>query len=372
MYFTKAWRDALPSMKGKVVAITGTTSGTGYVTAMECVRLGAHVLMLNRPSARATFALEAAKRAAGASSPDWPEDWRLSVVGRSPVPENDKPGAVSPELPPPAAGTQVQQIDCDLMSLASVRAAAKRVVEIAGPLGGLDALVMNAGITSSKGDTEDGYQKCMQVCLLSHMVLLKELFPSIEAAQASRGDARVVWHSSAGLVYMWPERQITEGAFQKSPRPKLPGLRGDSGPSAGMYARAKAAMFMNSYVLAQKLQNKGSEIRSVCVHPGFALTKIYENNNGNCFIWVANMVGSSKGQSDADGAMPMLHGLLSPDAESGKLYAPDGSKPLGKDTEVQMKGVPELAILDGEKALLAQAGDVWTWSWKGLGVEPPI
>ncbi|MEM7437704.1 MAG: dehydrogenase, partial [Myxococcota bacterium] len=39
-------------MTGKVVAITGTTSGTGYICARELAKLGAQVLLLNRESAR--------------------------------------------------------------------------------------------------------------------------------------------------------------------------------------------------------------------------------------------------------------------------------------------------------------------------------
>ena len=49
--------NKLPSMEGKTVAITGTTSGTGFVAAQACGKLGARVLLLNRPSTRADAAL---------------------------------------------------------------------------------------------------------------------------------------------------------------------------------------------------------------------------------------------------------------------------------------------------------------------------
>ena len=46
--------DALPSLAGKVYAVTGTTSGTGLHAARAAVRRGARaVLLLNRPSPRA-------------------------------------------------------------------------------------------------------------------------------------------------------------------------------------------------------------------------------------------------------------------------------------------------------------------------------
>lgn len=49
-----AFEASLPSMEGKTVAITGTTSGTGRVAASTVAKLGGKVLVLNRRSARAT------------------------------------------------------------------------------------------------------------------------------------------------------------------------------------------------------------------------------------------------------------------------------------------------------------------------------
>jgi hypothetical protein len=51
-----AFVATLPSMVGKTVAVTGCTSGTGLVLAQTCGDLGAHVVMLNRPSPRADSA----------------------------------------------------------------------------------------------------------------------------------------------------------------------------------------------------------------------------------------------------------------------------------------------------------------------------
>ena len=45
-------------MSRRVVAITGTTSGTGFVLARELARLGAEVLLLNRESERSRAALQ--------------------------------------------------------------------------------------------------------------------------------------------------------------------------------------------------------------------------------------------------------------------------------------------------------------------------
>ena len=44
--------NSLPSLENKTIAITGTTSGTGFVAANACGKLGAKVILLNRPSER--------------------------------------------------------------------------------------------------------------------------------------------------------------------------------------------------------------------------------------------------------------------------------------------------------------------------------
>ena len=43
-----AFVKTLPSLKGKTVAITGTTTGTGFVAAHTLANVGARVLLLNR------------------------------------------------------------------------------------------------------------------------------------------------------------------------------------------------------------------------------------------------------------------------------------------------------------------------------------
>lgn len=51
------WYDeevkSLPSLEGKIIAITGCTSGMGLVCARTCAQKGASIILLNRPSDRA-------------------------------------------------------------------------------------------------------------------------------------------------------------------------------------------------------------------------------------------------------------------------------------------------------------------------------
>ena len=117
----------LPSMAGKVVAVTGCTSGTGKIFAQVCAKKGAKVVLLNRESARAAEAFKDISEVAKAAG-----------------------------APAPSA------IPCDLTSFKSVHAAGERLqAELRES--GIDVLCNNAGIMGF-GDkaTEDGCDIQMQ------------------------------------------------------------------------------------------------------------------------------------------------------------------------------------------------------------------
>jgi NAD(P)-dependent dehydrogenase (short-subunit alcohol dehydrogenase family) len=105
------WHDEyvkkMPSMIGKVVVITGTTTGLGNVAARDLASKGARVILLNRPSDRARKA---------------EEDVRTAAAG----------------------GGSVESVGCDLQDFASVRAAADKVLHIVQD-SGVDVLCNNAG-----------------------------------------------------------------------------------------------------------------------------------------------------------------------------------------------------------------------------------
>lgn len=52
------FRKTLPSLEGKIVAITGTTTGTGFMCAQVAGELGAEVVLLNRKSDRQVESLK--------------------------------------------------------------------------------------------------------------------------------------------------------------------------------------------------------------------------------------------------------------------------------------------------------------------------
>ena len=151
------FKKKLPSLEGKVVAVTGCTSGTGFVAAKTCAELGATVLLLNRKSERADTAFENIKKA--------------------------------------APNSKIVSIDCDLMDFENVKRAAAEIS--ASFPDGLDILANNAGIMAAQDKaTKDGYDIQMQTNHLSHFLLTRELLPLLEKAAARHGEARIVNHSS--------------------------------------------------------------------------------------------------------------------------------------------------------------------------------
>lgn len=282
-----AFKAELPPMDGKVVVITGTTSGTGKVAAHTVASLGAKVLLLNRPSARSTAAYE--------------------------------------ELTKAFPTAKVHHVDCDLQWFTSVREAAAIVSELCGE--GIDVLCNNAGVMALADEaTRDGFDVQMQTNHLSHFLLTRELFPLLQRAAVARGEARIVNHSS--MARMTPKKTL----FAKFLEPRGGDLGGDgnafhsltmSGPRWLRYNQTKLANCAFTAALHHKLQASGSNVKALVAHPGFAKTDLQKRT-----IESGGMSGMLDGmanlayQSMEDGAMGILSAMCLPDVASGTFYGP--------------------------------------------------
>ncbi|EGB01782.1 hypothetical protein AURANDRAFT_69501, partial [Aureococcus anophagefferens] len=154
--------DSLPSLEGKCVCVTGTTSGLGLQVARAAVlKRAALLICVNRDSPRSALAWD-----------------RLDELSES-----------------VGGATAVHAVDAEFLSLESVKAAAGDVAALAP--GGIDVLVCNAGLFSGADvRSQDGYDATAQVSVLAHVLLTKLLLPSLKVAAAARGEARVVQHHS--------------------------------------------------------------------------------------------------------------------------------------------------------------------------------
>lgn len=266
-------------MTGKVVAITGTTSGTGFVCAREMAKRGATVLLLNRNSDRSANALQQLQSA---------------------VPE-----------------ATFEVINCDLQNFASVREAAASIIakyEV------LDVLVNNAGVMALKDEaTGDGYDVQMQTNVISHFLLTKEVFPLLKKSK----QARIVNHSSMARLGGPLEMKYFEqnGAD----------LGGDGteeennsfqGPRWARYHQTKLANCAFTYGLKEKLTESGIDnIMALLAHPGLAATSLQVTTAAD-----GGMDGNSdfmkQAQSAEDGATGIIRAAMDPTSKTGDFYGP--------------------------------------------------
>lgn len=284
----------LPDVSGKVFAITGTTSGTGFIAAKTVARHGGEVILLNRPSSRSAASLE----------------------------------KLQAEFP----NATFVPIDCDLMDMASVRKAAE---EIKSKYKAIYCLSNNAGIMMTPDEiTKDGFDKQMQTNHLSHFLLTKELFPLLKASVKECGDARVVQHSS--IARNQTKDNMFRGEYM-SKQPKDGCLGGDednavfAGPTWERYCQTKLANSVFCHALHNKLSDSKDEtargILSMCAHPGVSNTNLGGHlGDGKGLIERAfySVWFNIFNQSAEDGTMPLIKCMMETrdTVESGVMYGP--------------------------------------------------
>ncbi|THY19392.1 NAD(P)-binding protein [Aureobasidium pullulans] len=144
-------------LAGKVIVITGTSSGLGIETARALAQTGARLILTARDLEKAKTALE-------------------SIL---------EPG-------------RVDLVAMDNTSLESVRAAAKEVLKISGNQ--VNILINNAGIMALPDlqHTKDGFEMQFGVNHLAHFLFFELLKPALLASATTECSSRVVNLSSSG------------------------------------------------------------------------------------------------------------------------------------------------------------------------------
>ena len=266
-------------MTGKVVAITGTTSGTGFVCAREVARKGATVVLLNRESPRATDSLA--------------------------------------QLQAAVPGANFDAIPCDLQDFASVQQA---IDQVKSKYPQLDVLVNNAGVMALKDQaTKDGYDVQMQTNVLSHFMLTKELFPLLRKSP----QGRVVNHSSMARLggplkaeYFGPNGGQLGGDVADDPENSF------RGPRWERYHQTKLANATFTYGLKEKLESANiSNVIPLLAHPGLAKTQLQVTTAADGGM-DADSDFMNQAQSAEDGATGIIRACMDPEAKPGDFYGP--------------------------------------------------
>ncbi|CAD7924600.1 unnamed protein product [Amoebophrya sp. A120] len=333
--FYDVWRLRLKPMQGKTALITGATTGIGRKLAEEFSRLGATVIMLNRPSERADTALA----------------------------EVSKIAALAGETSGSKMAAGVHHVDCDLQELESVRAAAERVVQqLAGSgseLKGIDYLMLNAGLMLTEDRaTPDGFDIQMQVNHLSQFLLTKLVWNLVELAATTRGDCRVITNTST--AYLWSSCKILSPwpCFSKTIRPKYMQKNGGKlggnfglplaplGPRMYRYAQSKLANIVFTAALDDRVRKSAvvgagvgvdgadkkaeggpnPKIRCITVMPGVCmeteLLAASKRGKGGGMREHSKFLFNLGGHGIKTATICMLMAVVHPDIESGSLVEP--------------------------------------------------
>lgn len=209
-----AWAAAdSSSMVGRTVVITGPTSGLGREAAGSFARMGARIVLVGRDVGR----LERTAAELQGETPDAP----------------------------------IGTIVADMSSLASVRAAADRILAEEPRI---DVIVDNAGaMFAERQVTPEGFERTFATMVLGPFVLIARLVPRL----AESPDARIVAVSSGGMY------------TQALPIDDL-GFERGTYDGARAYARAKRAQVALIREWARRLRDRG--IVANAMHPGWADT----------------------------------------------------------------------------------------------------
>jgi NAD(P)-dependent dehydrogenase (short-subunit alcohol dehydrogenase family) len=264
--FAPATRPKEAPIHGKVIVITGATSGIGQIAATRLAALGARIVLVARDRGRADAAL-AGLREAG-----------------------------------PTIAHSVHIADLSILS------EMKRIGrEVAAAEPRIDVLINNAGnIFPTRQVTPDGLESTFATNHMAYFVLTRELRDRLLAS----APARVVNTASrahVGHTLDFDDLQLTR--------------RYSLGRA---YGRSKLANILFTRELARRLAGTG--VTANCLHPGFVATGLGQRNRGIFGLAVRSFMLLAG--PPEPGAETIVHLASSPDvaAITGGYFVPVGKR----------------------------------------------
>jgi NAD(P)-dependent dehydrogenase (short-subunit alcohol dehydrogenase family) len=231
--------------------------------------------------------------------------------------------------------TEVRRLD--LADLSSVRAFADAWH------GDLDVLINNAGVMAvPEARTADGFEMQIGTNHLGHFALANLLLPRIR-------DRVVV---------------IASGAHHMG-EIRLDDLNWDGGGYHRWraYGQSKLANLLFTSELQRRLEERGSDVRAVAAHPGYASTNL-QGHTGNLLQHVGMWLGNKLiAQSDEQGAWPTLYAATQ-DIPGDSYVGPDGFR--------EGRGHPTLVGRSHAAQDTETARKLWELSEQLTGVSFPV
>ena len=274
--------DCLGALAGKTFLITGGNAGAGFQASRIFLSKGAKVVMLNRSTDKSAAAVQDLKKEFGAEA-------------------------------------DVSFVRMDLSDLASVRAAADKVLKTVSQI---DALICNAAIAQvpTQKLTVDGFESQLGTNHYGHFLLCGLMFGLIGE---SKGRIVVV----ASLGYNMGIKTI-----------QFDDMNWDENYSANpVYSQSKLAQMMFAYELQDRLSGTSKDVQVYVCHPGASATSLISTSGGPMtrMIWWL-LSKTPMVQSAEKGAYPEVMCATEDGLEQRALYGPTGlmqtGGPVGKGT----------------------------------------
>lgn len=204
-------------VKGKVVMVTGATSGIGVHAAKALAQYGATVALACR--------------------------------------NKDQMHAVAEDIRKSFPNSTVHELVCDLSSFESVRTCAEEFNKLNVPL---DALINNAGVMMCPWMlTKDGYEMQFGTNHLGHFLLTNLLMPKLKEAPK----ARIVCVASVGHR-LAPKEGVMFDYLKANEKYN----------NITYYGQSKLSNMLHARALTKKLQ--GTSVTAVSLHPGAINTNL--------------------------------------------------------------------------------------------------
>jgi retinol dehydrogenase 12 len=283
----------IPSLKDKVILITGANSGLGKQSLLELSRHEPRYIWLASRSTSKAHELISEMKDQG---------YNHQII---------KP------------------IELDLSSLNSILRAARQIREQTSQL---DILILNAGIMAvPPGVTENGYEIQFGTNYLGHAFLVRRLLPLLVGTAQQHGpesDVRIVLVSSTAYRYA-PSCGIDFSSLTKSH------IKGMS--TVVRYGQSKLAV--NLY--GQELSKRYRALKVVIVHPGQVRTNLGDAASSSSLLMKVlwKLTSALNGVDPETGVLNQLWAATSDAVLSGKYYDPVGV--INQDIEHTEQ--PELA-----------------------------
>jgi NAD(P)-dependent dehydrogenase (short-subunit alcohol dehydrogenase family) len=266
--------EDLPDLHGRVVVVTGASSGLGEATSVALSTRGAHVVLATRSA--------------------------------------DKTATVMERIRERAPSASLEHLSIDLADLGSVADAAGVLTERHDAV---DAVVANAGIMAPPlRRTVDGFELQMGVNHFGHFAFVGRILPLVLAADAGR----VV---------------VVSSGAHRAGRIDLDDLNWERTPYRRWlaYGRSKLANLLYVLELQRRLDEAGYSAIAVGAHPGYARTALQTTGptmqgglGGRLTGLLSGVANALVAQPAARGVLPQLYATAADDVPGGSYWGPDG------------------------------------------------